>query len=288
MCRLFGLSAAPERVHATFWLLEAPDSLAEQSRSEPDGTGLGVFDEHGAPVVRKQPIAAYRDAAFGREAQEFVSQTFLAHIRYASTGGLSAVNTHPFTQHGRLFAHNGVLGDLERLDAELGEYRALVAGDTDSERLFALITMQIEAHGGDVGAGIAAATRWVAATLPVFAINLVLITATELWALRYPDTHDLFVLRRSAGGRHGRHLEHSGSAGRMRARSGPLARYPAVVVASERMDEDPGWENLPVGELLRVGADQAVTRHRILDRPPRHRLTLRDLDPHAAASQSPS
>ncbi|WP_280499686.1 class II glutamine amidotransferase, partial [Nocardia farcinica] len=156
MCRLFGLSAAPERVHATFWLLEAPDSLAEQSRREPDGTGLGVFDEHGAPVVRKQPIAAYRDAAFGREAQEFVSQTFLAHIRYASTGGLSAVNTHPFTQHGRLFAHNGVLGDLERLDAELGEYRALVAGDTDSERLFALITMQIEAHDGDVGAGIAA------------------------------------------------------------------------------------------------------------------------------------
>ena len=30
MCRLFGLTASPERVHASFWLLEAPDSLLEQ------------------------------------------------------------------------------------------------------------------------------------------------------------------------------------------------------------------------------------------------------------------
>ena len=42
MCRLFGLSGAPRTVRATFWLVEAPDSLAVQSRREPDGTGLGV------------------------------------------------------------------------------------------------------------------------------------------------------------------------------------------------------------------------------------------------------
>ena len=35
MCRLFGLSAAPGRVAATFWLIDAPDSLAVQSRREP-------------------------------------------------------------------------------------------------------------------------------------------------------------------------------------------------------------------------------------------------------------
>ncbi|GAB3376708.1 class II glutamine amidotransferase [Amycolatopsis echigonensis] len=286
MCRLFGLSAAPRRVHARFWLLEAPDSLAAQSRREPDGTGLGVFDAAGSPEVWKQPLAAYADKKFACEAKECASTTFLAHIRYASTGGLDPANTHPFLQHGRLFAHNGVLGDLPRLEDRLGEYRDLVQGDTDSERFFALVTQEIDAHHGDVSAGITAAARWAAANLPVFAINLVLTTADELWALRYPDTHDLYVLQRGAGGPHGdRHLEHASAAGRIRARSSGLARHRSVVVASERMDEDPGWQNLRPGELLHVGADLTATRRIVLEQPPRHALTLDDLGAHAAASQ---
>lgn len=287
MCRLFGLSAAPERVHATFWLLEAPDSLAAQSRREPDGTGLGTFDADGTPRVQKQPVAAYQDEQFAREAKQCESTTFLAHIRYASTGGLTPANTHPFEQQGRLFAHNGVIGDLPTLERELGGYRDLVAGDTDSERFFALITKHTDEHGGDAGAGITAAARWVAEHLPIYAINLILTTPTELWALRYPSTHDLFVLQRAAGGPHGaRHLEHASTAGRIRARSGPLAHHRAVVVASERMDEDPGWHNLTSGRLLHVGPDLTVTRRTILDHPPRRQLTLDDLGAHAAASQT--
>jgi predicted glutamine amidotransferase len=287
MCRLFGLSAAPARVRATFWLLEAPDSLARQSRREPDGTGLGVFAEDGTPEVDKQPLAAYQDERFTREARERESTTFLAHIRYASTGGLDTRNTHPFEQRGRLFAHNGVIGDLPRLEAELGRYRDLVAGDTDSERFFALITRHVDAHGGDLGAGITAAARWVADNLPVYAVNLVLTTPTELWALRYPDTHELFVLERAAGGTHGgRHLEHASTAGRIRARSGALSDQPAVVVASERMDEDPGWRPLRPGELLHVDGGLRTTFHTVLDSPPRHPLTLDQLGDRAAASQS--
>jgi predicted glutamine amidotransferase len=287
MCRLFGMTAAPQRVHATFWLLEAPDSLARQSRREPDGTGLGTFAEDGAPLVEKQPLAAYRDEEFAREAKQRESATFLAHIRYASTGGLDPLNTHPFEQRGRLFAHNGVIQDLPALEAELGDHRDLVAGDTDSERFFALITKHIDGNGGDVGAAIATAAQWVADNLPVYAINLILTTPTELWALRYPDTHELFVLRRAAGGPHGgRHLEHASAAGRIRARSGDLSDHPAVVVASERMDEDPGWQPLRPGELLHVDGDLVSTRRIVLERPPRHLLTLDQLGTHAAASQS--
>lgn len=54
MCRLFGLSAAPSRVRATFWLLEAPDSLARQSRHDPDGTGVGTFTADGMAQVDKR------------------------------------------------------------------------------------------------------------------------------------------------------------------------------------------------------------------------------------------
>jgi len=247
MCRLFSL-AATEPVRAAFWLLEAPDSLAEQSRRNPDGYGLATFGPDG-PEVEKEPVAAYSDADFRREASERVSRTFLAHVRYASVGAHRLENTHPFAQDGRVFAHNGHIGGLDALDARLGEDRALVHGDTDSERFFALATREIRARG-DAGAGLAAAARWIAAELPLFALNCILATADGVWALRYPDTHDLLVLERAAGGPGGdRHLEHASAAGRIRVRSGELAAQPAVVLATERMDEDPGWTALAPGEL---------------------------------------
>ncbi|CAK7283451.1 class II glutamine amidotransferase [Streptomyces sp. RM1] len=288
MCRLFGLTSSPRRTHATFWLLEAPDSLSAQSHREPDGTGLGYFTADGAPEVHKAPIAAYADRSFAEEAREVESATFLAHIRYASTGGLDVRNTHPFEQRGRLFAHNGVIEGLDLLDRHLGADRSLVRGDTDSERFFALVTRETEAHGGDVSAGLVAAARWVAGNLPLFALNVILVTPGELWALRYPDTHELYVLERPAGGHHGaRHLDHTGRHGRLRVHSEALAGSPSVVVASERMDENPHWRLLAPGELLHVGPELGTTSRIALPDPPAHPLTLADLRPDAAASQRP-
>jgi glutamine amidotransferase len=286
MCRLFGLSGGSEPVTARFWLLDAPDSLRRQSHAEPDGTGLGYFDAAGRSHVDKQPLAAFSDRAFAREARTIHARTFVGHIRFASTGALVAQNTHPFEQAGRLFAHNGVLGDLPRLEAELGDALSMVKGQTDSERYFALVTREIE-RAGDVGEGLVAAARWIAENLPVFALNLVLITATELWAFRYPDVHDLFVLERAAGGPTGaRHLDHASGRGTVRVRSGDLSTRPAVIVASEQMDEDRGWHLLRSGELLHVDSDLRVSTTRVLDRPPAHQLTLEDLEGKAAASQA--
>jgi len=163
-----------------------------------------------------------------------------------------------------------------------------VQGDTDSERLFALVTRETERRGGDVGAGIVAAARWVSAELPLYAINLVLATADGLWALRYPDVHELWILERAAGGPHGaRHLDAASAAGRVRVRSAPLAWQPSVIVASEPMDEDPGWRALESGELVHVGPTLKVDSTIALDRPPAHPLTLADLEPRAAAAQAP-
>jgi glutamine amidotransferase len=287
MCRLFGLSCAPHRIVATFWLLEAPDSLAEQSRRNPDGTGLGTFTADGDPVVEKQPVAAYQDTDFATEAKQRRSATFLAHVRHASTGGRTVANTHPFVQHGRIFAHNGVVGDLAELDERLGEHRALVGGDTDSERLFALITKEIDAHHGDVTAGITAAIRWVAAHLSLYSVNLILTTADQLWALRYPAGNDLLVLARGAGAGVGRHLEHASPTGTVRVRSTALTERAAVVVASERMDDNPGWRSLRPGELLHVAPGQRISSRMILDGPPARPLRLADLGA-AAASQTVS
>jgi predicted glutamine amidotransferase len=281
MCRLFGMSAGPRPARATFWLLDAPDSLSTQSHREPDGTGIGWFDAAGAPRVSKQPIAAYGDARFGREAREIASKTFVAHVRFASTGALVRRNTHPFEQAGRLFAHNGVVEELAALDAHLGADGRLVKGDTDSERLFALITREIAACDGDVEAGIERACSWVAANLPVFSINFVLATADGLWALRYPQSHPLYVLERAAGAT----LEHASSLG-SRVRSEDGAERPLVVIASERMDADPGWRLLASGELLQITDALEVRSREMLPHPPARPLTLADLGHAAQASQA--
>jgi predicted glutamine amidotransferase len=279
------MSGGRAPVKATFWLLEAPDSLSRQSRQEPDGTGVGAFAPGGEPVVFKQPLAAFADPQFASEAREVSSRTFVAHIRYASNGAVNLRNTHPFEQHGRLFAHNGVIGGLDRLDDELGDARSLVGGDTDSERFFALITREIE-RTGEIGAGITSAATWVAEQLPLLSLNFVLITGSQLWALRYPNTHELYVLERQPGGRSGeRHLEQASASGRIRVRSGELADRAAVVVATERMDEDAGWRALASGELLTVDADLRLQITRPLNLSPAHPLSLSDLDPKAAASQ---
>jgi len=275
MCRLFGLHAGADPVRATFWLLKAPDSLSMQSRREPDGTGIGVFDAGGVPKVFKQALAAFEDAAFATEARELKSNTFVAHVRYATTGAHTEANTHPFEQDGRIFAHNGAFGELDKLDARLAELGGtdLVLGQTDSERMFALITLESRRSNGDLQAGISAALGWIAAHLPVYSLNLVIATASELWALRYPDTHRLYVLERAPGGhRSGQPLKVDSA--RIHGHSQALDSRRAVVIATEPMDSDPGWRLLDSGELLHIGPELKPRSSQPLPQAPARMLVL--------------
>ena len=275
MCRLLGINAGRHPVSASFWLIEAPDSLEVQSRRNVDGSGIGFFDSSGAPVVDKQPEPAFADQEFLREAKQARSVTFVAHVRYATAGNRTLANTHPFTMGGRIMAHNGGFGELGRLEEQLGRYREMVQGDTDSERYFALITQQIDAHGGDVGAGIAAAARWIAERLPLSSLNTIVATAGELWALRYPGQHALHIIERPAGassppapgtpavaGTRATTDGLPGTATGLHARSATssvhapeLHTLPSVVVASEQLDGEQRWRMLASGELVHVRPD---------------------------------
>jgi predicted glutamine amidotransferase len=275
MCRLFGLTAGTARVKATFWLLDAPDSLEVQSHRNVDGSGIGCFDDAGQPVLDKQPEPAFSDAEFIHEARQAESATFVAHVRWATAGGRTEANTHPFAMHGRIMAHNGGFGETARLDERLGDYGRLVLGDTDSERYFALITQQTDANGGDVGAGITAAAGWIGANLPVSSLNMVLTTPDELWALRYPGQHALHVIERPAGrGANSRgqglHVRSATSSVHVPA----LHAAASVVVASERLDGESGWRMLAPGELLHVRPDLGVESSVVLPGPPRRLVPL--------------
>lgn len=282
MCRLFGLHAGRRLVPATFWLLDAPDNLAEQSRRNPDGTGLGVFGADGVAVLHKEPVAAWQDSEFATEAHDVTATTFIAHVRYASTGALDVANTHPFLQDDRIFAHNGVVEGLGALDERIRELGVadLVGGQTDSERVFALITAAVRAHGGDVGAAIVDAIGWLAGNVPIYAVNLLLSTATDMWALRYPDTHELYVLDR----RHPDQRRLRLRSARIRAESEHLTSQPSVLFASEQMDGE-DWRLIAPGELVHVDADLRIDTRVAFPEPPRHLLHRDDLSAQAAASQ---
>jgi predicted glutamine amidotransferase len=278
MCRLFGLHAGTDVCTATFWLLDAPDSLSLQSRRNPDGTGLGVFDAHRRPHLHKEPIAAWQDADFATEAHQLTGTTFVAHVRYATTGSLGVLNTHPFLQDGRIFAHNGVLEGMDILDERLREIGAdhLVLGQTDSERVFALITGEIRAHGGDVSAGLLDAMKWLTVNVPIYAINVLMTTATDMWALRYPETHELYLLNRPIQTA-APDPEFDLRSQRIHAHSGQLCTHSSVVFASEPMDDDPRWLLLEPGELVHVDATLRISRSLALPDPPRHLLRREDL-----------
>ena len=288
MCRLFGLHAGTEACTATFWLLNAPDSLSEQSRKNPDGTGLGVFDPQGRPQLHKEPIAAWQDTQFATEAHQLTGTTFVAHVRYATTGSLDVRNTHPFLQDGRIFAHNGVVEGLDGIDGRLRELGTdgLVLGETDSERVFALVTGSIRARGGDETAGLVDAVRWLAGNAPIYALNVLLSTATDMWALRYPAAHELYVLERRR--EHTHDPEFDLRTHRIRAQSEHLCTRSSVIFASEPMDDDPRWRPLEAGELVHVDAGLRITRRVVLPDPPAHPLRRSDLSAPAQAAQHTS
>ena len=291
MCRLLGLNAGHEPVSASFWLVDAPDSLEVQSHRNVDGSGIGFFDPAGGPVLDKQPEPAYTDQEFLREARQARSVTFVAHVRYATAGRRTLANTHPFEMRGRIMAHNGGFGGLDRLEEQLGPYRELVGGDTDSERYFALITQQIDTNGGDVAAGIAAAARWIAERLPVSSLNAIVAVAGELWALRYPGQHALHIIERPAGasspgslaappgtGDHGTGLHARSTTSSVHAAE--LHVRPSVVVASEELDGEHGWRMLASGELVHVRPDLTVESTVVLPEAPAHLVPLPASNPN--------
>jgi predicted glutamine amidotransferase len=287
MCRLFGMSGGQHEVQATFWLLDAPTSLLALSEAQPDGVGLGTFSPDGTPWVYRKPVAANRSQTFIADAHEVRSRTFLAHIRHATAGQPTRENTHPFEQHGRLFAHNGVLGGLDALRSRLGEHASLVQGSTDSELYFTLMTKRIEEHGGDIAAGIAAAAREIAAEVPLYSLNMLLTTPTDLWALRYPDTNELWILERSiaalgAPGLDGADaFDERSMSGITRVFSGQLAILPSTVIASQPMDSNPLWRLLESGELIHVDPQLNVTSTIAVPDPPAEMLVLTEQEAKA-------
>ncbi|MGB1701181.1 MAG: class II glutamine amidotransferase, partial [Nannocystaceae bacterium] len=105
MCRLFGFRSVMEsQVHSS--LVSAENALVNQSERHPDGWGVAYYVA-GAPHLLRSVQTAVNDRMFQHVSGIVTSQTVLAHLRKATQGQLSVIDTHPFQYGAWAFAHNG-------------------------------------------------------------------------------------------------------------------------------------------------------------------------------------
>jgi glutamine amidotransferase len=270
MCRLFGFrSQLPTRVHVP--LVKASNALGVQSLEHPDGWGIGSFAE-GQPTLYRGLSPAHADAAFVSASDAVVSRCVIAHVRKASVGEVSLVNTHPFQHEGLLFAHNGTLESFEdvRRPLEASIAPALspfVLGETDSERCFFLFLTKLSRLAPFACASLEDAARALSETVR----SLRILTAplhADRPALNFLVTNGLWM----AAVRDGRSLHYSTHKQRC-SDPDPCPIHPAcetppgddprisqLVIASEALSSEQAWTEVPDEGV--VGTDESMILRR--------------------------
>jgi glutamine amidotransferase len=261
MCRLLGITCS-EPTEFRIVLRESPRSLAALSRQHPDGWGIAVFDGRQERwQVDKGLRCAGDDERFHTLAVGSRGELLVSHVRQKTVGATTLPNTHPFQRGRWVFAHNGTIKDIDWLRARVSSERmAEIAGETDSEILFAWLLTALDAVGATSEAASQAtdraifeAARCAREHAGIGAFNFLLSDGATTYAHRFGRS--MFLLDRSPN-----------DAIRPRRTSSDGTTYEtpwsdhrtAVFIASEHMTDEP-WATVDEGMLLRV--DRAPLPH---------------------------
>ena len=257
MCELLGVSVAPAARLGVYFHEFRP--RAEENR---EGWGIAWWVD-GHAEIRKEPIPAHESALAARLADEHpASEMFIVHVRAATVGDLTEANAHPWRVEalGRewVFAHNGTVRDLERLD--LGRFTQ--EGETDSERAFHHVMTRLErltpaevADDDRFAAEILAAGRELSEHDS--RVNFLLSDGTTLYA--YHDGHKtLHVLEKQADDIGD--IDMNDDDYRLALRLGDAPDEHAVVVASVPLTDEPGWQKLDAGAFVVVRGGRIIRR----------------------------
>jgi glutamine amidotransferase len=235
MCRHLGYLGESRTLHQ---LLFAPEHALLTQAYAPrmnrnnilnaDGFGAGWYDAaRDAPVRYRRAQPMWTDLSFADVADVVRTGCAVAAVRSATVGfPVDESCAQPFTDGLRLFSHNGAVEGFAGVEAKLRE----LAGDlspvpdarapVDSALLFAMAAGAWR-NGASLAEGLAHVVRSVT-PLAAGRFNLLAADGTRLAATTWGDT--LFV------------------------RSGP-----AIVIASEPYDDEPGWEEVPDRSLVTAG-----------------------------------
>ena len=227
MCRVFGCVAA-EPVSIRHELLEAENPLIRQSEEHDSGWGMAVYErpDGAEPRLIRFPEAAYAGDEFN-EAADTRARIFNVHVRRATMGELSMENTHPFCLGSYTLGHNGTIVRYPRL---LEPHMSRPVGDTDSEYLFNLLMHDFD--DGDPVACLRETMRRAVECSPFSGLNILFSDGEKLFAYRL----GLFDLHW-------------------------LARPGQLLVASERVTDEPGWHSVQQDVLLTLDPNDLEEPH---------------------------
>jgi predicted glutamine amidotransferase len=248
------------------------DSSEREERLNGDGFGVAWYaPEHAEePALFRSITPAWNNANLLSISRVVKSHCFLAHVRAATqVRSVSEVNCHPFTWGRFAFMHNGDVGGFERLRRPLLSSLSdtafeAIRGSTDSEHLFALFVDELIPRAGD-----APVERMAGALRAAIERSL------ELVASHAPGEPSYFNVAVSDGRcavvtRYTDHPSYPGESLHLhRGRSyvcedgvcrmiQPERDGGAVIVSSERMSADPGWENVPPRRMLTISPEHEV------------------------------
>jgi gamma-glutamyl hercynylcysteine S-oxide hydrolase len=224
MCRHLAYVGKPVSLHQL--LFEAPHALADQAErprhqhsgdSNPDGWGVAWYSQGAVvPELYRTVTPVWDDSEFAKRSEDIECSAVLAAARLASPGAtIDVTGNAPFVDGRWAFSLNGIVhgfadgvGDTLRGRIE-PDRRARLVGDADTEVLFALVLQQL-GSGEQPAEALAAVVRDVL-SVTTGRLNLLLTDGEVVYATRVGNS--LF-------------------------QRGP-------VIASEPVDDEPGWREVP-------------------------------------------
>ncbi len=264
-------------------LLTKPvNSLINQSfdaelRDSLNGDGFGVawyIPELGdAPAVYKAVTPAWSNRNLSNLSRLTRTPCTLAHVRAATPGVVTnELNCHPFVAGRFAFMHNGEVAEFAAIRRNLlallsDEAFATIEGSTDSEHLFALFLdayRRREAAAGGPLEAMAAATEETIATLLRLLAERGVTTGARL-NIAVSDGRRAVISHFASPTPHAAPTLFWHEGRRYVCEEGVVrmvdadVRSDTVIVASEPLSADPGWEPVPNSSLMLIDEAHQVT-----------------------------
>jgi glutamine amidotransferase len=258
-------------------------SFQSKSQEEPlngDGFGIawyapGLSD---TPALFRSVTPAWNNTNLLDLARVVQSPVILAHVRAATKlGGPSEANCHPFRSGRYAFMHNGHIGEFARVrrsllqglgDAAFGD----IHGSTDSEHLFALVVDELHRRGTYERGGVQAMADALAAAIArvLELLRSVGVQEASFLNVAMSDGHEAVACRfTTLADYDGESLWlHTGRLyvcvnGQCRMLSPDRGRG-CVLVSSEPLSDDDGWDAIPRNHLVGIAADGTTTQRPLI------------------------
>jgi glutamine amidotransferase len=268
MCRLYGFhSNIPTRLSCS--LIKSQNSLVQQSRldsrgqSNADGWGIAYLSHNGWQV-RRHAAPAFKDPLFSEEVRHITSTLVIAHVRAATVGQVSEINTQPFHHKKWVLAHNGTVADFAQhrqkfLDRIAPDLVPFIEGETDSEHIFyLLLTLLSEAYNPweeieesplPLVEALIEVARYIDAWTGNFRSSLNMLISNGSTVAAYRQGMTLFHVRRCC-------ISDCEMCGQSHVPETKTDYY-SWVVASEPLTQE-GWQEIQEGHAVGVGIQNEI------------------------------